>query len=42
MDTPDREMNPAGLECLPPREHVLVNTVDERTIEVEQESCSAG
>src|ERR1043165_3868655 len=36
MNTPDGKMNPAFLQCLTPREYVLVNAVDERAVEIKQ------
>ncbi len=39
MHAPDRQRDPLGLERLVPREHVLVDTIDERAVEIEQERC---
>src|SRR5262249_7917720 len=36
MDTPHGNPNAPALKCLPPRQNVLVDTVDESAIEVEQ------
>jgi hypothetical protein len=35
MDAPDREPNVFSLECLTPGEHVLIDAVDERAVEIE-------
>ncbi len=37
MHAPDRQVNAVALERLVPREHVLVDAVDERAVEIEQE-----
>jgi hypothetical protein len=37
MDLPDREVDPDLLERFAPGDDVLVNTVDQRPVEVEQE-----
>ena len=37
MDAPDREFEPLRVERLFPGEHVLVDAVDQRAVEVEQE-----
>src|SRR5215470_6890408 len=42
MNSPDGEMNSAGLERLAPGEHVLVNAVDECAVEIEKKSRSVG
>jgi hypothetical protein len=34
MDTPDGEVDAAGLQCLSPCEDVLVNAIHERTVKV--------
>jgi hypothetical protein len=37
MDAPDGEPNVFSLERLTPGEHVLIDAVDERAVEIEQE-----
>jgi hypothetical protein len=37
MDLPDREVDPDLLERFAPGDHVLVDAVDQRPVEVEQE-----
>src|SRR5262245_8970565 len=41
VNTPDGEMYPALLQRFAPRQHVLVNVVDERSVEVEDEGLSS-
>src|SRR5689334_2458166 len=36
MNAPHGQINPTGLERLPPREHVLIDAVDECSIEIEK------
>src|SRR5204863_8568858 len=37
VDAPDRQLDAAGFHRLPPGEHVLVDAIDERAVEIEQE-----
>jgi hypothetical protein len=41
VDPPDRELDPHLLEGLPPRENVLIDAVDQRPVEVEDEGLVA-
>src|SRR4030081_2947070 len=36
MDTPDREIDPVRIKRLAPSQHVLIDAVDQRAVEVEQ------
>src|SRR4030088_118179 len=36
MDTPDREIDPVRIKRLAPSQHVLIDAVDQRPVEVEQ------
>jgi hypothetical protein len=36
MDAPDRELDALGVECLLPRQHVLIDAVDQRSVEIEE------
>jgi hypothetical protein len=36
MDSPDRELDALGVECLLPRQHVLIDAVDQRSVEIEE------
>src|SRR4029450_8342044 len=38
MDTPDRKLDALGHEGVMPGKHVIIDAVDERAIEIEQES----
>ena len=42
VDTPDGERNARGLEHLLPREHVLIDAVQQRAVEVKQHSRTIG
>jgi hypothetical protein len=37
VDAPDRERDPGALQGFPPGEDVLVDAVDQRTVEVKEE-----
>jgi hypothetical protein len=41
VDAPDRELDPGLLQRLVPREHVLVDAVDQRAVEIEDQSRRA-
>jgi hypothetical protein len=36
MDSPDRKIDAFGLERFAPREHVLIDAVDQRAVEIEE------
>src|SRR3954451_24135778 len=40
MHAPDREVNAFMLERFVPREHVLIDAIDERAVEIEEERLS--
>src|SRR5262245_59764765 len=40
MNAPDGQVNSAGLERLAPREHVMIDAVDERPIKIEKKRLS--
>jgi len=42
VDAPHGELDPHALERLAPGEHVLVHAVDQRAVQVEQESGAGG
>jgi hypothetical protein len=37
MDAPDRQLDALGVERLAPGEHMLIDAVDERSVEIEDE-----
>src|SRR5271163_4860441 len=37
MDAPDRQVDPLRVQCFLPREYVLIDAVDQRAVEIEQE-----
>ena len=41
VNAPNGEMNPAGLERLTPREHVLIDAIDQRSVEIEKKGLSS-
>jgi hypothetical protein len=41
VNAPHGEINPTGLERLAPREHVLIDAVDECSIEIEKKGLSS-
>src|SRR5579859_726603 len=41
MNAPHCQFDAAALQCLAPRQHVLINTVDKRTVQIEQHRRSA-
>ena len=41
MNAPDGELNSRLLEGFPPRQHVLVDVIHKRAVQIEQEPCPA-
>jgi hypothetical protein len=42
VNAPHRQIDALGLECLTPRQDVLVDAVDQRAVEIEEHGGSAG